>query len=210
MRPRVNCVSLWACLSTHWACLSGCGGGAEREEIPPIPVVAEDDLESSESGTDDASAPSGGLVDIKGVRFRIPDDWERAELTPTQAGFVDARFLIPVDGEQVQLTVTSVSGGIEANFDRWIGQFEIPAGRIPHRETIAVGGTDAHWIDISGTYSPGVGFTAGESQSGVRMLGVGIPLRTGGEMYLKLTGTESQIGTLIDALREVVKSARLP
>lgn len=188
--------------------LAGCESSEPVAEEPPIPMM-DDEPAASPPASDDDAGSGLRVEEISGVTFRVPASWKRAELTPAQAGFIDARFLIPVDGEEVQLTVTSARGGIDANFERWEGQFVAGSGPPAIRESIRVDGADAEWIDLRGTFTAGAGFSGGAPQEGARMLGVGIPLGDS-EMYLKLTGLAAQVETLVEPLRAMATSADLP
>jgi hypothetical protein len=196
--------------------LQGCGDPVSEPvgEAPPIPVARGEKDRSTPAetpGTRENAQVSTRpeVVDIEGVKFTIPAGWKRVDPQERQVGFISARYLIPVENEEIQLTFSTARGGIEANFDRWRGQFQLDPGVEPIRDRITLVGGEAHWLDLRGTFSAGTGFSAGEPESGVRMIGVGIPL--GDEaMYLKLVGSESLVGRLTDALRDVVKSADLP
>ena len=80
-------------------------------------------------------------------------------------------------------------GGIEANIERWYGQFTQEDGR-PTREKARrwerqVGGIAVTLVDISGTYSGGMG--SAEEMKAYRMLGA-IAAHPSGAVFIKLTG----------------------
>jgi hypothetical protein len=83
-------------------------------------------------------------------------------------------------------------GGVEANIDRWIGQFEQPDGKPSaeraKRQTETVDGIPVSMIDLNGTYKgggPTMGATA--PKTGYRLLGA---IATGPQagIFFKLTG----------------------
>jgi len=82
-------------------------------------------------------------------------------------------------------------GSIQANLDRWEGQFKTPGGRpAPAKVTkVALHGLPVTTIDVSGEYSGMGGPTAAESVpvSGYRLLGA-IVEGPGGNVFIKFTG----------------------
>jgi hypothetical protein len=195
--------------------LSGCSKSAleETTKDAPIPVAKVEDHQPKSSSvssksTNETSSRSG-VVEIEGVKFTIPAGWKRVDLTPAQSGFISARYLVPVDGEELQLTFSTAIGGIDANFDRWRGQFRLKPGVEPIQDLITLADGEAHWIDLRGTYTASTGFTSSYPESDVRMIGVGIPLADTA-MYLKLLGPEPLVSQITDDMRSLVKSVDLP
>jgi hypothetical protein len=133
----------------------------------------------------------------------VPDGWRQAELTPAQQGFVDARFEIPAYGDDVKLTLSTIGGGVQANIERWIGQFQAPDGITPQSESFEVDGVPVTVVDLRGEFQ-GMGQSP---QPGWRMLGAafdGDPR----DFYIKLTGPERDVAELSADFRAFVTSAR--
>jgi hypothetical protein len=82
-------------------------------------------------------------------------------------------------------------GSIQANLDRWEGQFKAPGGKpAPAKVTkITVHGLPVTTIDVSGEYSGMAGPTAATAVlvSGYRLLGA-IVESPGGNVFIKFTG----------------------
>ncbi len=84
-------------------------------------------------------------------------------------------------------------GGVQANIDRWIGQFTKPDGS-PANDAAKVSKRDVHGIpvtivDVSGTYGGGMG-PMGQSEpskTNYRMLGA-VAEASNGPWFFKLTG----------------------
>lgn len=80
-------------------------------------------------------------------------------------------------------------GGIEANIERWYGQFTQQDGSSTkeraRRWSKKVGDIEVSMVDISGTFSGGMG--SAEAKEGYRMLGAIASHRTGA-VFFKLTG----------------------
>ena len=105
------------------------------------------------------------------------------------------------------MTLSSAGGGVEANLERWQGQFQPgPNDASPERTTVTVDGVEATIIELHGTFTDG--FRGGEPQASWAMLGAIIP--TGpANFFLKLTGPQATISDHRDEFRAMVTSARL-
>lgn len=79
-------------------------------------------------------------------------------------------------------------GGVEANIERWVGQFTSAEGKPitdAKRETKVVSGMKIHTVDVSGTYGGGMG--GGGAKSDYRVLGA-IVEAPAGLFFFKLLG----------------------
>jgi hypothetical protein len=183
------------------ACL-GCGGERETAQrdapIPTVPVPG--------TGPEKSAAASPELK-FDGIRFTLPAGWKQVDVPPEKRGFIDAQVLVPAAGQELTLTLSSIGGGIEANVTRWKSQFSSGPSERPLIDAIDIGGRKATWVDLRGSFraSPGM---AAESQSGWRMLGVGIPLEQR-DFYLKLAGPAEAVEAAREEFREFVNTARL-
>jgi hypothetical protein len=184
------------------AALLGCSAEPPTAD-PPVPVAAS----STDDGPSESSASAEGgeesVAHVSGFTFVLPAGWRQAELTPEQQGFVDARFEIDGHGDDVRLTMSTTSGGVEANVERWLGQFQQEPGSLPVQESLEVDGTTVTWVDVSGEYR-GMG---GPPQSGWRMLAAafhGDPR----DFYVKLTGPEEALAELEAPFRKFIESAQ--
>lgn len=188
------------------AALSACGCAPSAPPPagdPPVPVAAPAEP-PAETPSEPVSEPAAATeVEISGFRFRVPAGWRQAALTPAQQGFVDARFEIPEFGDDVKLTLSTIGGGVEANIERWIGQFRLPDGSAPTSEMLDVDGLQVTWVELSGEFQ-GMGQSP---QAGWRMLGAAFDGEPR-DFYLKLTGPEAALTELRDEFRAFVTSAR--
>ena len=76
-----------------------------------------------------------------------------------QTSIVEHEFAIPAaegDAADGRLTVMAAGGGVDANIDRWYGQFTQPDGGSTRDRAkvkkIKVAGEEVHLVDISGTF----------------------------------------------------------
>jgi hypothetical protein len=100
--------------------------------------------------------PPNPTIKLGTCRITAPEEWVRK--TPKFRIIAD-EFSIPKsegDTEDGRLTVSSASGGVERNIDRWIGQFTQPDGKetadSAKVEESEIAGQKVHLVDISGTY----------------------------------------------------------
>jgi hypothetical protein len=181
----------------------GCAPAAPpASSDPPVPVAGR--VETPSPSAESAAAPDAATVaEIGGFRLRVPPGWRQAELTPAQQGFIDARFDVPQYGDDVKLTLSTTGGGVEANIERWIDQFQLPEGTAPVRESLDVDGIPVTWVELSGEFQ-GMGQAP---QAGWRMLAAAFDGEPR-DFYLKLTGPEAALTELHGEFREFVVSAR--
>ncbi|QDT27061.1 hypothetical protein Enr10x_23750 [Gimesia panareensis] len=186
-------------------CLFGCGSGSsESTTDPPIPEA--EPVNTTGSGTHEPQQTAAGVKEFDGIQFEVPAGWKQVPLSPAQRGMISASFQIPEAGDGVRLTLSSVGGGVEANLERWRGQFQLPPGEKPIQKTIRVDGVETIWLDLRGTFDTGPSLR-GAAESGMRMIGVAIP-RSPRDFYLKLTGPREQLLKAEPEFEAFLKSAR--
>ena len=143
--------------------------------------------------------PDGRAV-LGPFTFAVPNDWTAK---PVTSGMRAAQFeLATKPGEQAELVVyyfgTSGAGGVDANLERWLGQFKQPDGKptkdVAKIETTKVAGQDATLVSVTGRYStsqmPG-GPPPVDVAEGA-MIGA-IVSSPSGPYYFKLTGPKAAV-----------------
>jgi hypothetical protein len=102
------------------------------------------------------------------------------------------------DSEMVVFHFGGGGGSVQANVDRWVGQFTTAEGgpvsdqaRISERQR---NGLDITIVDVSGTYNESRGPMMAETtaRTGYRMLAA-VVNGTGGPWFFKLTGPENTV-----------------
>lgn len=166
---------------------------------------AGDDSKSSSSSSDDGlgSGTASRVKQLMGIRFDVPASWDEQP----ESEFYEAKYMIGSESGEMMLTLTTMGGGIEANLERWVGQFQQSPGSRPRRETLRVDGTSSEWLDVRGTFGSRVGSRPGPHEDW-RLLGVAIPMRPR-PFLLKLVGPRAAVSEFEDEFRSFVRSAQL-
>ncbi len=112
-------------------------GGAAAKEVPPIKISV-----------------AGGKLN-----FSVPGTWKKK--TPA-VNMIESEFEIPnVEGEDLpgRMTIMGAGGSVDANIDRWIGQFIQPDDSATKDKTKIekkkIADHDVNIVAISGTYLDG-------------------------------------------------------
>lgn len=134
-----------------------------------------------------------------------PKDW--AKQSP-RVNIIEAEFAIPkVEGDSAdgRLTVMASGGGVEANVERWKGQFSKTDDSSVKK--MMVGDFEVHIVDISGTFKDQRGpFAPATMRPDYRMLGAIIVMEDGADYFAKLYGPQKTIEKNAEAFMTFVKS----
>lgn len=140
------------------------------------------------------------------IRWQAPEGWQ-AQL-PTNA-MRQAQYTIPGEAgqEPAELTVfyfgPGGGGGVEANMQRWAGQFNGgPAATFGERE---VNGVKVHTVDASGTYDAGMAMGGQGPRDAQRMLGA-IAETSQGLYFFRMIGPKALIDGQADGFESFVSS----
>jgi hypothetical protein len=135
-----------------------------------------------------AQATAGGL------KFSAPQGWIAEKPTSSMR---QAQYRLPKadnDAEDAELVVfyfQGGGGGVQANIDRWVSQFEKPDGTpVSDAKTSkkVVNGTPMTIVDVSGTYMAGMGtMSDSKPKNGYRMLAVVVETGSG-PWFFRLAG----------------------
>ena len=129
---------------------------------------------------------------------------------------VETEFSLPAvagDDKPGRLTVMGSGGTIEANIDRWFGQFSQPDGSATRDKAavkkLKVAGCAVTLVDVTGTYKdmPGGPFAGGRAieRPDYRMLAAIIETGGAGNYFLKLYGPAKTVGNSADGFRKMVE-----
>lgn len=175
----------------------------------------------SQPGTQPARSSAAGsgatVVDAAGLKLTPPAGWK---VQPTTSAMRKAQMLLPRaegDAEDGELIVfhfgAGGGGGVQANIERWVGQFQGADGKplsssAAKSETFAVGELKVTWLDVSGRYmGAAMGGPAPTPKDSYRMLAA-IVEGVGGPWFIKATGPAATMARHEEAMKTMVKSAR--
>lgn len=161
-----------------------------------------------------ASEPIVFQVADDGLEFTAPGTWNK--VTP-RSNMLDAEFEIPKtkDGENNgRLTIMGAGGSVEANMNRWIGQFMTPdgdpiSGIEPTKFNVA--GQQVHLLDVSGVFMDSMGGPQGPKteRDDYRMLASIIETEEFGKYFVKFYGPKSVVDVNEEAYKKMINSLKL-
>lgn len=138
---------------------------------------------------------AGGTLSLE-----APEGFERVQ---PKSGMIEAEFAVPSEGELPagRMTVMGAGGTIEANIDRWCGQFTQPDGGETKakltKKSFKVAGCGVTVVDIPGTYldQPGGPFAGGPTvkRPDYRMLAAIVETPGEGNYYVKFYGPAATV-----------------
>lgn len=151
------------------------------------------------------------------VSLEAPQGWQRVQ---PKSGIVETEFAVPSEGNAKdgsplaagRMTVMGAGGSVEANVERWYGQFAQPDGGSTKEKAstkkMKVAGRDVTLVDIPGTYkdSPGGPFAGGKTieRPGYRMLAAIIE-GPDGNYFLKFYGPAATVEKHADGFRKMIE-----
>jgi len=144
--------------------------------------------------------------------LEAPAGWKRVQ---PKSGIVETEFAIPSAGELPagRMTVMGAGGSVQANVDRWYGQFAQPDGSATKdkatTKTIKIAGSTVTMVDVAGTYKdmPGGPFAGGKTieRPDYRMLAAIIETTDAGSHFLKFYGPAATVAKEADGFRKMVE-----
>jgi hypothetical protein len=149
---------------------------------------------------------------VAGLKWTSPDGWKSSGATSMRA----ATYPVPPvagDREGAECAVyffgAGQGGSIQANIDRWEGQFKAPGGKPAPAKVakIVVHGLPATTVDVSGEYSGMAGPTATSPVlvTGYRLLGA-IVEGPGGNIFIKFTGPAKTVAASQPKFQQLLDS----
>jgi hypothetical protein len=208
--------------------LSGCGENPQPKARRGNPEGVGKKDAPDKGNRDDQNVKfddAGGAVRIEGLTLMAPQGWLRQG--PPRGAFVQAEYVLPrADGDRddgrLTLSVAGTGKGyLEANIERWKGEF----GGTPeksHQEKIEAHGISVTLVDFSGVFEKPSPFSPGSDPnhrgkalpdndpiklSGHRMIAAVIPV--GDQLhFVKAVGPEKTIETHAEKIKAFIRSAR--
>lgn len=154
----------------------------------------------------------------RGFSLQAPAGWQRVQ---PKSGIVETEFAVPSEGAAAdgtpaqpgRMTVMGAGGTVEANIDRWYGQFTQPDGSETKTKAttkkLDLAGCTVTLVDIPGTYkdSPGGPFAGGRTveRPDYRMLAAIVETPDRGNHFLKFYGPAKTVAAHADGFRTMVE-----
>jgi hypothetical protein len=144
------------------------------------------------------AADGDRAIDQSLFKLTAPEKWVKKE---PKSKIVEFEYAAPAtkgDNEDGRMTVMRAGGGVDANIERWVGQFTQPDGKSTadrtKRSKKNVAGLEVHVVDISGTYKdqPGGPFGPSVNKEKYRMLAA-IIVAKDAQVFVKFYGPEQTI-----------------
>ncbi|HET9481033.1 MAG TPA: hypothetical protein VFP98_04685 [Candidatus Polarisedimenticolia bacterium] len=184
------------------------------------------------ASTDSAPVPPPSTAGVQGARasfagfsFEVPQGWVSEQ---PSSGMRLAQYRIPPAagdpqaGECALFHFPGQGGTVQANLDRWYGQFEQPDGgstaeRARVETFTAAGGLAVTLTDVSGTYLASMGSMSpmgsvpadhpSPARTGYRMV-AGVVETAAGPWFLKCVGPEATMAAAAPSIRSSLQTAR--
>jgi hypothetical protein len=147
------------------------------------------------------------------LSLSAPEGWKRV---PPKSAIVETEFSVPSEGEGEQpgrMTVMGAGGSVQANIDRWYGQFAQPDGSATKdkatTKTLKLSGCTVTMVDVGGTFKdmPGGPFAGGKSvdRPNYRMLAAIVETPGQGSYFLKFYGPAATVAKHADGFRTMAE-----
>ena len=152
------------------------------------------------------SAVSAEKFTVAGINFESPENWESSEPSNNMR---KAQFSASSpSGKSAEVVFyyfgSGNTGGIQANVDRWMKQFEEPLGKKVDTETI--GKTRVTYAQAHGTFLSGRPFGPKTPNPGYGLLAAIIEGQ-GGAVFIKMTGPKAAVDANTDATKKMVEAS---
>lgn len=143
-----------------------------------------------------------------------PEGWKKVDV---KSGILEAEMAIPkVDGDadDGRITFMAAGGGVEANIERWKGQFQ-PGGdkeKVESKtEKKTIAGATVHLVDLSGNFNlqSGGPFGPSELKKDYRMLAAIIVQDDGRQYFVKLVGPDKTIKENAEKFQKMIESLKI-
>lgn len=177
---------------------------------PPIATTTSTALPPGHPPVEATGSPSlpMGETAESALEWKVPSRWQ---VLPNPSSMRLATYRIPRaagDPADPEMAVSQAGGSIDANVERWIGQFGPDAKSTAKRTTKKVAGMDVTIVEIEGTYSGGMGMGAKADPGPLEhwaLLGA-IVATPGMPHFFKMTGPAKSVRAARAELDELVAS----
>lgn len=149
------------------------------------------------------------------IVMQAPAEWKKVQ---PKSNIIEYEFTAPADAlegdEKARITIMGAGGSVDANIERWYGQFEQADGKATKEkaktEKFIVDGLTVHWVDIPGSFKDTMGggpFSGGKTvlRKDYRMLGAIVVGKDQGQYFIKMTGHQDVVDKLAEGFKKALK-----
>jgi len=201
-------------MQNHTLCCS-------RYLIPALLVIVVLSAACAGSGSGSSGAastvPIGPRTSFNGLSFQAPTAW--AVDTPSSTMRVAQYRITPAPGdaepgECALFHFPGQGGSVDANLQRWYGQFQQPdGGSTAERarvENLQANGLPVTLVEVSGTYTASMGgMGGGAAKPGYGMV-AGVIVTSEGPWFLKCIGPEATMEAVAPGMRALLATVQQP
>ncbi|XZE55240.1 hypothetical protein SH139x_001241 [Planctomycetaceae bacterium SH139] len=142
------------------------------------------------------------------LTLTIPADWKTSK---ARSRIIEHEFSTTEEGDETapaRITMMAAGGDIDANIERWKGQFT--GGKEAKVEKMTVAGETVHLVELNGSFKETMGggpFSGGKTvtREDYGMLGAIIELQDNRKYFIKLTGPAETIAAQRESFKEMLK-----
>lgn len=150
-----------------------------------------------------ASTISALALEVAGYAFSAPDEWK--SVSPS-SNMRKAQFEVSgKTGEKAEVVFfhfgSGGAGGVQANVDRWMKQFESPKGKKVQTETLE--GIKVTYAQAHGTFLSGRPFGPKTPNPGFALMAAIIEGKEG-SIFIKMTGPKETVETNSALIKKMV------
>jgi hypothetical protein len=185
---------------------------SKTPEPPPSPTrePAAAPTGAAPTGAAHAATPAPAQQGGADLAWDVPAAWETvANPSPMRKATYKVKRA-EGDPEDAEMSVSQAGGSIDANVQRWVGQFEPKAGADPKRSQRTVGDLKVTVVEVQGTFQSGMpGMGPAEPKKGWALLGAIVETPAGQSWFFKLTGPEKTVAAAKTDFDKLVDGFRL-
>jgi hypothetical protein len=157
-----------------------------------------------------ARADDAATFKVGDITFTRPDKWESVAVTSSmraaQLKVTDADGKTSADVVFFQFG-PSGAGGIQANVDRWLGQFVEPKDQINSKvENVTVGKTKVTYVQADGTYKSGMPGGPTSPMPDYGLMGAMVGNEGDNIIFIKMTGPKGLVKSSTADFKKMVES----
>lgn len=175
-------------------------------------VMLREPASGSQPQANNQAEQKSETVAFSGYKLDVPGAWQKEK---PRNNIVDFEFSIkPAAGDDAggRFTLMDASGSVEANLERWYGQFTQPDGSKTadkaKLEELELAGLKVHVVDMSGTFKDQAGpFAPATIRENYRMLAAIIPTKEGA-WFAKFVGPAATVEKHAAAFQEMIKGLK--